>query len=100
MDKWNQKSGIGKSGVHLRYHKPEECNEISKAQRKEPRDWRIESNISGKTSNLSLQKSSKKQREEMILQQQWKSKSFSSLQKSESIMMTAVIHLAMAPRPT
>ena len=35
MGKGNQKSGIKKSGVHLRYHKPGEYDKLSKPQQKE-----------------------------------------------------------------
>lgn len=34
------KSGIGKSGVHLRYHKPTEYKTLSKEQKDELREWR------------------------------------------------------------
>jgi hypothetical protein len=34
------KKGIGSTGVHLRYHKPEEYSKLTPAQRKELQDWR------------------------------------------------------------
>jgi hypothetical protein len=34
------KKGIGSSGVHLRYHKPEEYNRLTHDQRKELQEWR------------------------------------------------------------
>ena len=34
------KEGIGKTGVHLRYHKPEEYKPLSSKQRNELREWR------------------------------------------------------------
>ena len=34
------KASIGKSGVHLRYHKPEEYKKLSEDQKDELREWR------------------------------------------------------------
>ncbi|MEM7463143.1 MAG: hypothetical protein AAF362_10745, partial [Pseudomonadota bacterium] len=36
------KSGIGKSGVHLRYHTPEEYEKLNGEQRSELREWRLQ----------------------------------------------------------
>jgi hypothetical protein len=38
------KSSVGKTGVHLRYHKKQEYNELSQEQKDELREWRENSN--------------------------------------------------------
>ena len=40
VGKGNQKPGIGKTGVHLRYHKPEEYDDPTRPQKKELMEWR------------------------------------------------------------
>ena len=40
---FGSKPGIGKTGVHLRYHTPEEYNKLSKKQKEELRQWRLQS---------------------------------------------------------
>ena len=37
------KTGIGESGVHLRYHEPKEYEKLSKAQKRELSEWRLSS---------------------------------------------------------
>ena len=40
ISSFGAKEGIGNSGVHLRYHKPEEYSDLSPEQRDELREWR------------------------------------------------------------
>jgi hypothetical protein len=40
VSSFGAKEGIGKTGVHLRYHKGEEYASLSRAQMDELRDWR------------------------------------------------------------
>ena len=40
VGKGNQKGGIGKTGVHLRYHKPDEYDALTRPQKKELMEWR------------------------------------------------------------
>ena len=51
----NKKAGIGKSGVHLRYHKPEEYDTLTRAQKKELMEWRS-NNGGGKAGGVSFKK--------------------------------------------
>ena len=37
---FGSKASIGKTGVHLRYYKPDEYNKLNKAQKQELREWR------------------------------------------------------------
>ncbi len=48
ISSFGAKEGIGKSGVHLRYHKPEEYDGLGKAQKDELREWRKTSKGGGK----------------------------------------------------
>ena len=44
------KSGIGSTGVHLRYHKPAEYDKLSAEQKKELSDWRKSKGTTGEKS--------------------------------------------------
>ena len=43
VSSFGAKEGIGKSGVHLRYHKPDEYEGLSRDQKDELREWRMNS---------------------------------------------------------
>ena len=43
------KKGIGKTGAHFRYHKPDEHNALNPAQRKELQEWRSKTTQKGPT---------------------------------------------------
>ena len=43
VSSFGAKEGIGKSGVHLRYHKPDEYQELTRDQKSELREWRMNS---------------------------------------------------------
>jgi hypothetical protein len=47
VSSFGAKEGIGKSGVHLRYHKPAEYDQLSKDQKEELKEWRDNKGKSG-----------------------------------------------------
>ena len=50
VSSFETKAGIGKTGVHLRYHKPPDCDTISKDQKEELHEWQIKNpNSKGRT---------------------------------------------------
>lgn len=53
------KQGIGKSGVHLRYHKPSEYKKLTKEQKDELREWRANNNPPKKDNSNKRQKREK-----------------------------------------
>jgi hypothetical protein len=63
VSSFGAKEGIGKSGVHLRYHKPDEYDTLSREQKDELREWRStpagKSKSRGKTNGNKRQKRDK-----------------------------------------
>jgi len=55
LEKGKQKPGIRKSGVHIRYHKPEQYDTLSRPQKKELMEWRA-ANGEGKAGGVAFKK--------------------------------------------